>query len=215
MISEYLYRTRTQGLEKPFEEFYRSPDETNKQYRFIGQVPWRALHFVGTQERYSDGLNHLSESLGLPIKPQSKNRRADDLHEQITEDVRRDIAEWNARDIEFYADVNLYMEQQFSARAAGQAFCYHDVGFVPGQHAIGWAFYEASNGPVEVELYVDGGLKETVRASEHRPELYSIGAPRGGCTGFRFVLAPYEGAKSVELKAKETAQPLFHWSANS
>ena len=215
VISEYLYRRRSQGLEQSFEDFYRSPDETNKQFRFIGQVPWRTFHFVGTQERYGEGLLHLGETLGIAIEAQTKNRRTDSRHESISAEERQDIAKWNARDIEFYADVSNYMEQQFAARQAGQAFCYHDIGFVPGVHAIGWAFFEASNDPVDVELYVDGSLVHTVRASEHRPELHGIGVPRGGCVGFRFVLSEYRNAKSVKLRARETGQTLLNWTPDN
>lgn len=213
VISEYLYLKRTQRMDRTFEEFYRSPDETNKQYSFVGRFPWHAFHFVGTQERYREGLKHLTETLGIPIELQEKNRRGDQEHEAIDAATRADIAAWNAQDKAFYDAVCVYMEKQFAVREKGQPFCFHDVGFVEGQHAIGWAFYEANNEPVDVELYVDGERVSTIIASEHVPELHWVNSPRKGCVGFRFVLTEYAGAHSIDIRARQTNQSLFSWKA--
>lgn len=211
VISEYLYLRRTQRVERSFEDFYRHPHETNKQYSFIGQFPWQAFHFVGTQERYTEGLAHLNETLGVPIKVQSKNIRDDQSHLEFDDATRDDVAAWNERDIAFYNAVCAYMEKQFAAREAGQAFCFHDVGFVPDQHAIGWAFYEGSNTVVDIDLYVDGSCKASIRASEHVPDLHWVNAPRKGCVGFRFVLGEFGAASQIEIKARQTNQTLFAW----
>ncbi|MBO6506723.1 MAG: sulfotransferase family 2 domain-containing protein [Kordiimonadaceae bacterium] len=211
VISEYLYLKRTQRMERSFEEFYRHPHETNKQYSFVGRFPWQAFHFIGTQERYADGLAHLSETLAIPIEIQTKNIRKDQSHLEIDDATRQDIAAWNERDIAFYTAVCAYMEKQFVARETGQAFCFHDVGFVPGQHAIGWAFYEGSNAAVNIDLYVDDKCVSSVLASEHVPELHWVNAPRKGCVGFRFVLDDYTAASKIEIKAQQTNQTLFSW----
>ena len=214
VISEYLYRSRTQGLACTFEEFFQRPDETNKQYAFVGQFPWRAFHFVGTQERYAEGLAHLRETLGIPIELQEKNRRQDQEHEAISQSMREDVAARNMHDIAFYDQANNYMEQQFRARVAALPFCYHDVGFEAGKHAIGWAFYEANNAAVTIDLFVDGELVSSVEATEHLPDLQLIKAPRDGCVGFRFVLSSYRTASEIGIVARQTKQTLLHWQAS-
>lgn len=214
IISEYLYRRRTQGLTCSFEEFFQRPDETNKQYAFVGRFPWRAFHFVGTQERYAEGLAHLRETLGIPIKLQEKNRRIDQEHETINQAVREAVAARNLHDQALYDQACAYMEKQFAARKAGLSFCYHDIGFESEKHAIGWAFYEANNTPVTIELSVDGKAVSTIEAIEHRPELQLLKAPREGCVGFRFVLSDYVGASSIEIVAKQTDQKLLSWTRN-
>lgn len=214
VISEYLYLQRQGRMNRSFEEFYRSPDETNKQYRMIGQFPWQAFHLVGSQERYGECVGLLGQSFGLPLTAEEKNRRTDNAHTDFNDEVREDVRRWNERDCQFYQDATEYLRARLEAEAAGTPFCFHDVGFVAGQHAIGWAFFADDNEPVNIDLYVDGLLAESARASEPRADLDLAQAPRRGCVGFRFVLAPYAAASSIELKAQPTAQSLLRWSAN-
>lgn len=213
VISEYLYRRREGTTEQSLQEFYRSPAETNKQYCMLGQFPWQAFHFVGTQERYRDCLKFLSGSLDMPFTLEEKNRRPDQSGLQISDAVKTDIAAWNERDSLFYQDVCRYLDAQLAAQAEGKPFCYHDVGFVAGQHAIGWAFYGDDNSIADVELWVDGQQHAKVRASEYRAELAAIGAPRQGCVGFRFVLESLSNARHVEIRASMTQQTLYSWAS--
>lgn len=211
VISEYQYLVKKHHLERPFEDFYRSPEETNKQFRMIGQSPWRALHLVGSLEAYGACLELLSASLKHPL-PEAHaniNRHADKAGINTT--TREDIAKWNERDLLFVEEVRCYLAARLEFHKAGTPFCFHDLGFVPDTHIIGWAFMDKSEAPVELGLFVDGILKETVKAMEHRPELQLVHTPRGGHNGFRFVLAPYASATQITLKVMETDQVLFDW----
>ncbi len=213
VISEYLYRKRQFGMERSLEDFYRDSGETNKQYRMIGQYPWQAFRFVGTQTRYRDCLLFLKKTTELPFDNIQSNRRADAAHLDISDDDMAEIRRWNERDCIFYDEVADYLEKQFSAAAENQAFCHHGVGFNTGNHAIGWAFYAEQVDAVEIGLFADGQLVKTTRASEHIPDLQTIGAPRAGNVGFRFVLADHKDAETIELKALNTNQSLFTWIA--
>lgn len=214
VISEYLYRVRKFSLDQPFEEFYRAPDETNKQFVMIGQFPWQAFELVGTQERYNACLELVRERVGLPFENIRTNERKDNNHLDISDETRADIAKWNERDGLFYNEVNAYLGKQFAAHSAGKAFCFHDIGFVPGTHAIGWAFYRGNEMPVDVALFVDDKCVSEIQASEHRQELQLVGAPRMGNVGFRFVLTDHASAEKIEIKATETGQTLLTWRAD-
>ncbi len=212
VISEYFYLVRKHGLERSFEEFYKAPEETNKQFRMIGQIPWQAFHLVGTQEKYSECIRLLAKNLSLPLEENRTNVSPSDEENSIDDATRADIAHWNARDILFVEEVRAYLEKQFEAEKNRQPFCYHDVGFEAGKHAIGWAFYGENNDAVTIGLSVDGVLKKSVKASEHRPVLQRLLTPRKGHNGFRFVLNDYACAQSLEIQALETNQCLFKWS---
>ncbi len=212
VISEYLYRKRQFGMDRSLEDFYRDPDETNKQYRMIGEYPWQAFRLVGTQARYNDCLDLINKTFDLTFGDIQSNRRSDQTHLDISDDDKAEIRRWNERDCIFYDEAAAYLEKQL-ATATGQLFCHHDLGYSPGEHFIGWAFYPGQETPVEVGLYADGQLVKTTRASEHIANLQTIGAPRAGNVGFRFVLGDYKSAETIELKAMDTDQALFNWTA--
>lgn len=213
VISEFLYRKRKFGMDRSLEAFYQDPGETNKQFRMIGEHPWQAFQFVGTQARYQECLEHLNKTLACGFENIQTNRRKDTTHLDITEEDKTEIRRWNERDCLFYDEVTAYLERQFSAAESGQDFCYHNFGFEAGTHVIGWAFYAGKDKAADIGLFVDGQHVQTTRASEHLAALQLIGAPRAGNVGFRFVLSDYPNARTIDVKALDTEQTLLSWAA--
>ena len=211
VISEYKYLSRTHALDRSLEEFYRAPEETNKQYRMIGQVPWQAFHLVGTLSQYTQCLDVLSESRGLTLSENAVNIAPLKTSDTGNETVRADIRKWNERDCSFVEDVEKYLQKRLQAYQEGKAFCFHDFGFIPDRHIIGWAFYSESDQPVTLELYADGKVVADIKGCEHRAELQVLKTPRAGHSGFRFELQQYTSASHIELKARETEQTLLSW----
>jgi len=211
VISEYHYLVYKHNLNQSFEDFYRSDAETNKQYIMLGTIPWRALHLVGTQQYYSDCVKLLSQSLNFPFKEKKSNVRPISHKPYIDNNIRSDIKKWNERDYHFYHDVQAYLTKRLSTSKCQKIFCYHDTAFIPDRHIIGWAFYEGNDQIVNIGLFIDDDLRETVEASEHRPELQLIHTPRMGHNGFRFVLEKYKEAKNIKVLALNTGQCLLDW----
>ena len=211
VISEYRHRTSKEGEGRSFTEFYKDPLETNKQFRMIGQLPWQAFHLVGVQDQYDTCLDHINATKNLTLAPIKTNVSAQASADETDSETREDIRKWNERDCIFVEQVRDYLTKQLETHAANKPFCFHDMGFVPEQHIIGWAFYLHSEEPVDIGLYIDGILVEKTSALEHRPELQNLLTPRAGHNGFRFVLAPYGSAQSVCVKALNTDQTLFEW----
>ncbi|MBL4838257.1 MAG: sulfotransferase family 2 domain-containing protein [Kordiimonadaceae bacterium] len=212
VISEYRYLQRTHGLDRSFEDFYRSPAETNKHFRMLGPTPWRALHLVGSLERYSECLKLLSSSFKLNLPEYKKNTNPIPQGNTVSADVRAEIAKWNERDILFVQEARDYLEKRIQNDKKGKPFCYHDSGFSLDEHIIGWAFYSGSNEVVRIGLYVNGQLKNEIGALEHRPDLQILQTPRGGHNGYRFVLSGYTHASHIEVRALNTEQTLFSWT---
>lgn len=215
VISEYHHRQKHFDLDRSFVDFYRDPSETNKQFRMIGQCPWQAFHMVGLQERYDECLQLFEQTKGLNFPNITANVRSNDKTTEISPEVKQDIWRWNERDHIFYQQVAAYLDKQFLAASEKKPFCYHDLGFSAGEHVIGWAFYTGQETPVKVGLYVDGKFEKSVHASEHIADLQAIGAPRAGHVGFRFVLDDHKTARAIELKALDTEQTLFVWTAEN
>lgn len=212
VISEYNYLVHKHSLGQSFEDFYRSPPETNKQFRMIGQCPWQAFYLVGSMERYSECLSFLAKGKSLSIQENQINKKYPSDDKPVNAETRADIEKWNARDCLFVADVRAYLDKQFEVHAKGQAFCFHDMGFVADKHIIGWAFYSEDKTPVHIGLFADGVLVQETRASEHRPSLQALLTPRDGHSGFRFSLENHQKAEQLEVKALCTEQTLFRWS---
>lgn len=215
VISNYQYMTKIGHNSLSFEEFYKHPDETNKQFRMIGQTVWQAYHMVGTLKRYSECLELLSASKALDFTEHKINTSVEEQKKTINDDTREEIRKWNERDDQFATEVERYLAKQLHCYNQGKPFCYHDMGFVPDTHIIGWAFYSDNHTPVDIGLYVDGKQKAAITACELVPALSTVKTPREGHNGFRFVLAPYKNAQHIEVKALQTDQSLFSWTRPS
>ncbi|MBV1900497.1 MAG: sulfotransferase family protein [Kordiimonadaceae bacterium] len=212
VISDYRFTKKIGKTDLSFEEFYRHPSETNKQYRMVGTVPWQAFHLVGSLTRYSECIDFLSSSKLSGLSEKHTNINTPPKPNEISEDVQEDIKRWNERDCIFYAQATAYLDQHLTIIKSGKPFCYHDSGFSLDEHIIGWAFYAGSNEVVRIGLYVDGHLKNEIGALEHRPDLHILQTPRGGHNGYRFVLSEYTHASHIEVRALNTEQTLFSWT---
>lgn len=212
IISNHRYMTKIGKNSLTFEEYYKHPNETNKQFRMIGQTVWQAFHLVGTVEDYSECLSLLSGSKSLDLTENHINTNPTKSIDGISEEIIADIRKWNERDCIFVEEVRQYLAKRLDAWRLGAPFCFHDMGFVPDTHIIGWAFYGESEAPVDIGLYVDGTKRETIRACELVDDLNKVQAPRKGHNGFRFVLEPYKDVSHIEVKALQTDQTLFSWT---
>lgn len=215
VISEYRHLARANKTDQNLEQFYKSESETNKQFKMIGIPPWRAYHLVGSQNSYERCVALLAAELGVALEALSENIRPAGDNAPVNEEIQQAIRDHNELDCRFVTQVRAYLDQHLAAHDAGKAFCYHEYGLIPDTHIIGWSFYRESNAAVQLNLLVDGELRETVLASEHRAELQAIGAPRMGHCGFRFVLSKYEGAERVEVRTAETGQTVCDWQRES
>lgn len=212
VISNYWYMHKIGRTDLSFGKFYRTPNEANKQFRMIGKTPWRAYSLVGTLDRYGECIALLSEILGLEIKEQKQNVNTSSPARTISDTDRNEIMKRNANDVALYNRVTDYLDARLTAHREKRPFCFHDTGFVPDKHIIGWAFYGQSNEPVELGLFIDGKLAKETRAIEYRATLQAIGTPRAGHNGFRFTLGDYKKASHIELRTRDTEQTLLSWS---
>jgi hypothetical protein len=211
VISEYRQRVRYTDYDGSLEHFYRSESEQNKQFKMAGQCPWKAYHLVGLQQEFDRSIALLAQNFDLPFKPLVENVTPDDEQKPVAADIKAEIKSLNTLDAQMVGEAERYLDKQFQVAEKHEVFCYHDVSFEPDVHFIGWAFYAENERPVDVELWVDGTLKNAVQASEHRPELQALATPRMGHNGFRFVLDRYRGCEQLELRTKDTGQSLFLW----
>jgi hypothetical protein len=211
VISEFRYRQKIGTTDLDFKSFYTSDAERNKQHHTIGIFPWKAFHLVGSQERYNDCLALLAQVQNLPFEAFERNiMRAED--ETASAEIRSEIESLNTLDCALVSEADMYLEKQFDVATRHEVFCYHDIAFEPDRHFIGWAFYADNEKPVQIEVWADDKLQETVQASEHRTELQAVGTPRMGHNGFRLVLDKYRKADRLDLRTHETGQTLFSWT---
>lgn len=216
ILSEFRYLKRAGKMDRSLGDFYQTAAETNKQFSVLGHVPWRACHLVGSLEAYDQCVSLLAQELdfALEILHENKNTAVTE-DDEIDNETRAAIRQHNALDCRFVSQVRAYLDARLTAFEAGKPFCHHEIAFEPDKHIIGWAFARNSDSPVSVELWVNGKLQATAQASEHRPELQAVGAPRLGHNGFRFVLDAHKSAQHIELIAADTGQSLFSWQRQS
>jgi len=216
ILSEFRYLKRAGKMDRSLDDFYQTAAETNKQFSVLGHVPWRACHLVGSVETYGRCLTLLAQELNLPLEilHENKNTAAANADEFKNETLAA-IRQHNALDCRFVSQVRAYLDARLNAFETGKPFCHHEIAFEPDKHIIGWAFTRKSDSPVAVELLINGKIQASTQASEHRPELQAVGAPRLGHCGFRFVLDGHKSAQHIELIAADTGQSLFSWQRQS
>lgn len=104
--------TRIRSEQISLLEFAASPRALNLQSKFIGSLPLERLGFVGVTERYDDCVS-LFFGAKMPAQKRVWNRTRQ--KPDVAEEVRRRIAEINAKDAALYAHARQIVAERLSA----------------------------------------------------------------------------------------------------
>lgn len=191
IASEYAHFVSKKDYKGSFKEFYSDPTMRNRQRRALNGVNVEAIGFIGLTERYSEGLEVLNDRFATQIPEREDNRgkaRIEDKHELDQDDVA-ELKRLNKRDIELYQYVSALFDSRYAMFKANQPWAHACLVEANAEGVSGWAWWaDERDAPLEVELWVNGELTNTVRAAGLRQELGHLMPPRGGYVGFHVPL---------------------------
>lgn len=191
IVSEYAHFVRNMDYKGSFREFYLDPAMRNRQRRALNGVNLEAIGFIGLTERYPESLEMLNDRYAINILEREENQgksRLDDTYEIDEEDVV-ELERLNKRDIELYQYATALFDSRYEMFRSNQPWAHACLVEANTEGVSGWAWWaDDRDTPVEIELWVNGELANTVRAVELCPELCRILPPRGGYVGFHLPL---------------------------
>tara|TARA_R110001583_G_scaffold166104_3_gene318860 strand:+ start:7660 stop:9639 length:1980 start_codon:yes stop_codon:yes gene_type:complete len=186
LLSEYQHFVRHHGYKDDFRSFFTKPQFTNRQSKILERMPLSAIGVLGVTERYDDFLALLNTRYDLDIPRLEANLGKQQLSEMhpVEDDDLVLLNELNAADFKLYQEAVANVETRWQFFKQAKPWVHGHFGGANTRKAFGWAWWDRSDEPVEIEIRINGRVAGVARASEFRPHLHAIGAPRGGYVGF-------------------------------
>lgn len=192
VASHFSHFTRLHGYKGSFEDFIKEKRFSNMQSKALGIVWREALGVLGVTERYEESLNLINSYYGLqfPLLDINKNTEKSDERYEISEEQMNLIRCSNELDFELYNYADERLTKQISCLHRHLPFIRFDtLPVAAGQQGTilkAWAVCYESSEPVELELYINGKLKEKLRATEYRARAKEWEMHRDGFIGVTY-----------------------------
>lgn len=208
MASEYEHFVRNYGYKGSFQDFYSRPVMHNRQNKILHGVDIEAIGMLGLTERYKESLKVLNARYGIaiPLREDNRGRRALRERHELSEEDMAEFKQLNTRDFELYKRVVALVEARLAMFDAGKPWAHARLVETSASRVAGWAWWSGgSDEPVEVEIWINEELADTVLALERRPGLCHLRPPRGGYVGFHLPVELQWGDK-VRCRVAGTGQ---------
>ena len=208
IVSEYAHFVRHKGYQGSFKEFYSAPKMCNRQHRMLFGVNLEMIGLIGLTERYSESLEMLNDQFSTRILNRNDNlgkHRPKGQYEFGEEDIV-ELTKLNRKDVELYQHASALFDSRYAMFKSNQPWAHACLEEASTEGVSGWAWWAGvQDEPLEVELWINGELTNTVRAVEFRQELCRLLPPRGGYVGFHLPLnlSPLD---SVQCRVAATGQ---------
>lgn len=209
VISDYKHAVRHYSYKGSFTEFAKLPHMINRQSKFLSGVPLKALGFVGLNEYYKDSLKIFNHMFSLDVAELTENVETSvgRVHE-IKEDVLKKVRDINSKDIEYYKLAKSIFYDRLFYYENELPYVHGDIQEFDNLKVRGWAWWETSNLPVEIDIYVNDEFYTRVIASDARPGLLAWQPPRKGYVGFSSSLS-INNSDRVKCMVALTGQVIF------
>lgn len=210
VVSEYQHYSRHLGFEGDLASFARKPEFRNKQSRAIGGVPLEALGFVGVAEDYRGALAQVNARYGLDLPELALNTlrvSGADVH-ALSDELAAELLALNENDAQLYRRAKALYEVRRDLALSGQPFVHGQVLRITDDRVVGWAWKEAGDDAVDVELSIEGEPCGVRSATLLRTDTLRYSPPRAGHVGFRFNLQPGTPPEAVACAVRGSGQVL-------
>jgi hypothetical protein len=208
VASEYAHIVRNKNYEGSFRDFYTKPFMKNTMSRYFGTVDVEAVGFIGLSERYSECLAVINELYGLDIPLLEENcGRAEqaDLHE-ISAEEEEELRRINQIDIALYQYCTELLDARLQMMRKDLPFAHARMTLDGAKAVRGWAWWgDGNDAPVEVEIYLNGVIKDKVLATDFCQNLSYLRSPRRGYVGFNLPVKLEDGDE-VQCVVAKTSQ---------
>ncbi len=210
VISHFNHYRRWHSYENSLEAFIKTRGFSNLQTRYLKSVPINLIGFIGVTENFDEGLsiyNHLYRS-NLKAKRENINDKKDITVIDNTQRVM--IEHYNKQDLALYE----FCRSQFLERHKlfNENLPWVYAGFTDNHKETsliqGVAYYEHSDEPVNINVFYEGRLVETVIANEFRGWTCVYKVPRAAYVGFSYKPTKPIDISKVKLLVELTGQQI-------
>ncbi|QFT53797.1 Sulfotransferase family protein [Microbulbifer sp. THAF38] len=212
IASEYNHFVRNNGYEGSFEDFFRSPQNVNRQLRLVGKNNWAEFGFIGFVDAYQDSLKLLNRKFEIDIPQLHENVAESEVvkPQQLTKDQIEELQILNAEELEFFSSARAQFDWRLRLACADESYVSGCVTHVEMGKLRGWAISEDINNAVLIQVKVDNEIIGECKANEFRPYCRARGLGRAGFIGFSFEFSREINVGSVECVVANTQQPLLN-----
>lgn len=208
VASWYVHALRRFDYKGSFRDFYSRSSIRNRQSRALRGVSLEAIGVVGLTERYEQSLELINGCYGTEIDVHFNNavrKDAGSLHKVSAAD-EAEIRRLNKEDCALYERALALFAQRYQLFRQGQPWAHARLVEARPGRISGWAWWEGGRDePVEVEIWINGEIRERVFALEPRSQLHRLSPPRGGYVGFHAPINVSPG-DSVQCQIAATGQ---------
>jgi hypothetical protein len=207
ICSEYKHFVRHNNYKGSFRDFYERPDMCNKYKKLLAGVPVEAIGFIGLTERYDESVEVFNRSFDTEIKARKDNvgkLDQDDLHEIQPEDLEA-VRRLNSQDLVIYEKIEKLFELRLELHKRNVDFIHGRVVHSSDKKLSGWAWSASHSDPVALRIEINGNVVAEPVATEFRPNLCRLRAPRAGFVGWSADIQVSSGDR-VECKISATNQ---------
>jgi len=214
VISEYKHFVRIHGYKGSLLEFARSAEKINMHQRFLKNLPWQAIGFIGVMDRYKASvqlLNHFF-AFNLPILQRNVAPQSQAENLKVTREDLQEISKLNQADIELYKKINDYLDTRIDCKK-------NKLPFIAGEFDLvrnglrGWAFQHFSDQAVELEFFENKVKIGETLATQFNTVMRNLKSPRDGFVGFQFNPGESVDTAQITCRVKSTGQEIFNLSA--
>jgi len=208
IVSEYKHFVRHHGYKGSLESFFRQESMRNRQSRFLSAAIPQAYGLLGITEQYLSALEMLNARYDVEIASLIKNvaDKVGAAHDIAPQDLQ-EMARLNQQDIRLYRTALELFNQRLSLYKDGLPFVHGCIQQCSKERVLGWAWWEKSDLPVEVDVLINQTMTGRCVATELRPGLLRWGVPRFGQVGFKLPLKATVGDK-ITCRVAMTGQVL-------
>lgn len=208
LASEYAHVVRHKDYPGTFRDFYTKSYMKNTMSWFFSNIDVEAVGFIGISEKYEACLNVINERYGLDImfrKDNCSRVEQADLHE-ISGDDLDELKRLNTKDMALYEYCGELLDMRLQMIRAGRPFAHAHMKVIDAKTVSGWAWWgNDCTAPVDVEIMINGVVREKACATELRRNLSFLQPPRRGYVGFEIPVEVKEG-DLVQCRIEQTGQ---------
>lgn len=226
VISEYFHFQRHFDFHGSLSDFAKQKRKQNSLSRYLHKVPWQALGYVGTSERYAQALDSLNQLYQLNLVAEVLNAKPAAQNVEISAQEITLLQELNRSDLRLYETITQALDWRHHCQQADLPYTHGAAAIAKNKQVLqGFAFYSAThprgNEPVELTLSglnrsQDVAVTQHLIANLHHQKMTALRAPRCGYVGFRVDIAEQLNnpqLTTLELRVRHSQQLLWQFQS--
>lgn len=212
MMAHYQHFLRHNGYQGTLSEFLEGPFGAGSQTRFFDGYPLEAIGFIGVTERYAESLRLIEHDFGVcvPHLAVNKNPKVRDTGSyEVPAEFAEQYRQAAMMDAELYVRANALLDVRVAMLDTGQPYVHGAIQAASRTHVQGFAFHAQTDAAVTVMLCVNDDVRAEYVATDDRPGLRGIRAPRNAFVGFNFhIKGMVKPGDRISVRVASTHQQL-------